>query len=502
VPLSADDRAEDSWVGNSDHFVVETHTAVLLFFDDLVLKFKKPVHFPFVDLRDRAQRLRACEAEVDANRRLSPDVYLGVADVCMGEQILDHGVVLRRLPGECSLGAMARRGHPQLDEALEKVAVLLAGFHERADRSPKIDSAATPEAVCRLWENCFEVLRASAGRVLELDKVDAAEALALRYVEGRSALFAERISLGRICDGHGDLLASDVFMVEDGPRVLDCIEFDPELRHVDVIADVAFLVMDLEHLGAANASEIFVRAYERASGDTFPPTLLDHYCAERAVVRSEVAALRVHQGAQSEAQVARELLDLALWHLHRGRVVLGVVSGLPGTGKSTIASMAGKELGWPVLRSDELRMEIVNPGSRVPLVGPFDEGPYSAQVTERTYDLMLERACIGLERGRSVLLDATFTNPLFRQRVETLAAETASDLIVLECSAPADVAAGRIRSRRRRGSDLSGADEAVAEQMSVRSQQWTAAVKIDTGEMPLRACVVSVLEHLVGDRPG
>jgi len=330
---------------------------------------------------------------------------------------------------------------------------------------------------------------------VEAETLQEVERLAMDYLAGRSPLFEERIGAGHVCDGHGDLLADDVFLLDDGPRVLDCLEFDRHLRHVDVIADVAFLAMDLERLGAPELARRFLDAYQEAAGDRFCPTLLEHYLAERAAVRAEVTCLqaddgyvgdggdgRAAPGNPTAASVATRLLSLARHHLRRGRVVLLVVSGLPGTGKSTLATALGARLGWGVLRSDEIRRQLVAPGRPGPLLAEEVPGAYEEAVTERTYATMLERAATSLGLGRPVILDATFSSADQRRAVEGLARGAVAELAVLSCRVPPEAAGARMRARRAQGSDVSGADEAVARAMAERggAEPWPGAVELET----------------------
>jgi len=481
--------------------VVETHVSILVFHDDVVLKLKKPVRFPFVDLTSAAARQAACQAEIEANRRLSPDVYLGVAELRLADRILEHAVVMRRLPAERNLAALVAAGRVDPDRDLRPLARVLAAFHARATRSAAIDHAARARSVARTWRQCLDTLAAFAGRVLDAEAIERVDELASTFLEGRRALFDQRIAEGRVCDGHGDLLASDIFLLDDGPRVLDCVEFDPTMRHVDAASDIAFLLMDLEHRGAPQTARTFLELYRDASADPLPAALVHHYCALRAAIRAEVACLRTDQGAPGTDEEARALLALALDHLHAGRVVLGVICGPPGSGKSTVARGAGELLGWPVLRADEIRRELFAPGEvqlpTEPLWGPV----HSPAATARTYQTMLDRARVALEHGQSVLLDATFADRHSQDEAERLARATASELVVVACTAPAELAAARAGDRRRTGTDVSGAGEQVARAVAAAAAPWPRAVPVDTGERPVadsvREAVAVLRDELV-----
>ena len=477
--------------GTCEPAVVETHVSVLVLGPERVLKFKKPVRLPFVDLSTAEARRQACEEEVRANRRLSPDVYLGVADVVLPspgtpgppeDEVLDHAVVMRRLPDERRLGRLVRQGTEELGPALAALAGRLAAFHAAARRGPEIDEAARPEALVATWRRCLDTLEPFAGRLVDAGTLADVRRLALRYLEGRGPLLGRRIAEGRICDGHGDLLADDVFLLGDGPRVLDCIDFDPALRHVDVIADVAFLAMDLERLGAPQLAETVLAAYEAAAGERFPESLVHHYLAQRATVRAEVACLRAGQPGGSGGEAAAHL-ELAAAHLRRGRVVLAVVCGLPGAGKSTLARAVGERRGWPVLRSDEVRRDLVAPRWRGPLTEAAFPGAYHAATTARTYLTMLERARTLAGEGRSVLVDATFGDDDARRAAECAAASAAADLVVLHCRAPRRVREARMAGRAGAGDDVSGADAGVARAMAASGADapWPGELEVDTG---------------------
>ena len=486
--------------------VVETHLSVLFLHPDVVVKVKKPVRLPFADFSTLEARRAACEEEVRCNRRLAPDVYLGVADVRLGDRVLDHAVVMRRLPAERSLESMVRRGDPGVVTGVAAVARLLARFHREADRSDDIDRDGGLEALQRTWDDLMAGL-APFRADLDAGALDEADALARRFLRGRGALFDERIARGNVCDGHGDLQASDVFLLDDGPRVIDAVEFDPRLRHVDVVADVAFLAMDLERLGADDAAAALVRGYEAAAGDRFPPALLHYYVAQRAMVRALVACLggRPHPVGAGEAASADadRLLHLALDHLRAGRVVLGIVSGLPGTGKSTVAAAAGEVLGWPVLRSDAVRRELEGvAGNGPPLVASHGTGPYRPERTAATYTTLLDRARIALAHGQPVILDATFGDPRWRAEAEALAADSSSGFAVVETVTPVELAAHRADHRRSTGGDLSGAGGAVVRELARAHRPWPAATLVDTASGDLDGAVARVVEVLDPTRDG
>jgi predicted kinase len=281
-----------------------------------------------------------------------------------------------------------------------------------------------------------------------------------------------------VIDGLGDLIAVDVFCLPDGPRVLDCLDFDDHLRHVDALDDVAFLAMDLERLGRADLGAAFLDAYAEFSGDPAPASLRHHYIAYRALVRAKVACLRHDQtGADSDAEAAVRYAELSRAHLHGGAVRLALVGGLPGTGKSTIAGALADRCGAVLLSSDHLRKELagLNPAES-PRAG-FREGLYSADHTQALYRHLLQRAETLLAQGESVVLDASWTSRQHRVVAAALATRSASDLLALECRAPAEVAAQRIHTR---GATASDATTAIAAAMAAAADPWPKATVLET----------------------
>jgi uncharacterized protein len=467
--------------------VAETHSGVVVLLGDRAYKLKKPVDLGFLDFRTREAREAICHREVELNRRLAPDVYLGVADVLDPSGALaDHLIVMRRLPDDRRLSTLVSQG-ASVSGALGDLAVLLADFHDGAERSKEVAAAAGADAMARRWSANTAALARFGGRHVDTEVVDRVEDLAQRYVAGRRALFDRRIVEGRACDGHGDLLADDIFCLDDGPRVLDCIEFDDALRHGDALADVAFLAMDLERLGRPDLGSAFLADYRAASGDSWPPSLEHHHVAHRAQIRAKVAAIRADQGHRPSGPEARRLLDLALGHLVAGRVRLILVGGLPGTGKSTLSKGIGSALGAPVLRSDVLRKERAGIPGDQPMAAPFRHGLYADEVTAATYGELLDRARGALGVGESVVLDASWTDAAWRRGARELAEETSSDVVELRCEVPPDVAAARMERRRERGGDPSDGDAAVASAMAARADPWPEAATVDTSAAPADA---------------
>jgi len=259
--------------------------------------------------------------------------------------------------------------------------------------------------------------------------------------------------------------------------LLDCLEFDDQLRYVDGIDDAAFLAMDLEFLGRKDLGDYFLDEYSRLARDTAPRSLKDFYIAYRALVRAKVDCVRVSQGHADAVPDARRHLDIALAHLRAGTVRLILVGGGPGTGKTTVAHALAKQLGAQVISTDDVRRQLQQVGAIAGTAGVLDEGLYTAENVAAVYDEVLRRAHQNLCGGQSVIVDGTWRDVRQRDRARALADETASPIVEFTCSLPPVEASARIRNRT---STTSDATPQIAVALTKHNDEWFEAHPIDT----------------------
>jgi uncharacterized protein len=447
------------------------------------------VDLGFVDFRTLQSRRRACEDEVRLNRRLAPDVYVDL-DVLVdgsGAQV-EHVVVMRRMPEETRLSSLVTR-HEDVGEHLRRLARLLADFHARCPVSPDGSRVAGTERLRELWTIGLDALAAGPPEVVPPGAVDEARGRVSAFLAGRQPLIDGRIARGLVRDGHGDLLADDIFCLADGPRVLDCLDFDADLRHGDVLGDIATLVMDLERLGAPAAARRFLDEYAEHSAEHHPDALEHLYVAYRAQVRAKVALVRAGQTSDpavraEQRRQAALLVQMMLAHLRRTAVRLVLVGGLPGSGKTTVAEGLSQRTGCLVHSSDLVRQELQIPRPE----------RYSPTSVQRVYDVLLERAEAGLRQGWDVVLDASWTGAACREQARALARSTHSELVELECRVPDDTAEARLAGRP--ADHPSDADPSVRRQLDRAAHLWPTAHPVDTSGTPddALAQALSVLE--------
>jgi aminoglycoside phosphotransferase family enzyme/predicted kinase len=453
--------------------VLETHSSTLVFVDDHVYKRKKPLDLGFCDFRTLAARQRACEDEVRLNRRLAPDVYEGVATVLGPDgEPCEALVVMRRLPDDRRLSTLALDGQP-LDAALEQIADQIVTLHRNSPVEPASFDAASSAALARLFDDALTELRGHPETVPS-SLVDKLEATAHGWLEVHAGLLVRRAAEGHVVDGHGDLLADDVFVLEDGPRVLDCLEFDDALRVVDGIHDAASLAMDLESLGAPALATRFLEHYRAASGDDAPASLVHVFIAYRALVRAKVACVRAGQGDQQAMTRALLLTALARDHLLAAVPRLVLVGGLPGSGKSTVAAAVAEHRAFRRLSTDALRSTVGTPA----------DDRYSPESRTAVYGAMLAEAARLIAGGHSVVLDATFSREEWRSAARALGQAMHADVVELLCSVPDEVATGRLE---RRPPGDSEATPRVRLALAQSAEPWPEASVVDCRDSVTRS---------------
>ncbi len=462
--------------------VVETHISTVFFVGDRAYKVLKPLRTSFLDFSTTERRLEAATTELELNRRMAPNVYLGHADVVEHGEVVDRMIVMQRLPDDRRLSTMVT--HDDVDDCVRSIARTVAAFH--AAQQPILDAEAIAgrPGLMRNWNDNFAELDLVVGDVLQPAELVRAQTLVRRFLDHREPLLRRRMADGLVRDGHGDLTAADIFCLDDGPEILDCLAFDPSLRIADVLLDVAFLVMDLDRLAGSRLSSAFLRWYCEFSNEHHPAALAHHYVAYRANVRAKVEAIRYRQGDLSAAAAVRAYHHLSLSHLERAQLTITLVGGTPGTGKSTLARGLSEAFGSMVLTTDELRKDLAGRPHLEHQMADADEGIYNPTMSEATYRTLLDRAGALLDRAESVVLDASWNRAEYRRAARELAAAKGADIMEIECVLDAEIAKERIAARLAEGTDPSDARPELVDELRTRHESWPEAIAIDTQSSP------------------
>jgi hypothetical protein len=441
----------------------QTHISYVLLAGDTVYKLKKPLDFGFLDFSTLEKRRHFCEEEIRLNRRLCDETYLGVVPVVRsgagvkieadGEAI-DYAVKMRRLPEDGMMHRLLERD-AVTPAMLARLARRLAGFHASSERSAEIDRLGGLETAMVNWRENFEQTEAYIGRTVHQRQFDEVRAFVENVVTAGAELFAQRVREGRARDCHGDLRSDAVCFVDGGLCIFDCIEFNERFRYSDVAADIAFLAMDLEFRGRGDLSDELMGRYLAATLDSTLPLLLPFYKCYRAYVRGKVDGFQLDQPDVGEAQkaeaaeVARRYFALA--HRYATEITprtLIITVGVTGSGKSYVANALAAHLGAVILSSDVVRKRLLGIDPTEPHIEPIGAGIYSPETTERTYEALLDEARIWLDRGKAVLLDASYLLRAHRQAALRLAFDTNASFLALECEADESLVWERLSERR------------------------------------------------------
>ena len=491
----------------------ETHISWVFLAGDLAYKVKKPLVLPFLDYGTVERRREMCREEVRLNRRLAPRIYLRVVGVVRdgGRWSLtaeddpaacEYAVEMRRVEERRSLAALAAAGTLRA-EHVSATAAVLAAFHVAAPVAARERrELAVLEAT--LDENLV-TLRDSGTGVIEPSRLDAAEHFTRVFLAAKRDQLEARAQGGLVRDCHGDLRAEHVIVPAQGDvYVYDCIEFNSELRQIDVAADIAFLVMDLTRLGAEPLTLRLIAEYRRNGGDAGDDALLFFFAAYRAWVRAKVACIRAQELSGEDPELERvrgeagELMQLGHRFAWRSRdPVALVICGVSGSGKTTVAGELAAVSGWEHLSSDITR-------KRLSGLDPSERGGaelYSRERTVDTYRELGRMAAERLERSRGVVVDATFHRREERDAFRGGLGDRPGPLLFIECRASTETLLARVRKRELQPDRVSDADVAVVEHQLAEfepldevSERWRAELQTEAPAADLVADLEAIVD--------
>ena len=473
--------------------IVRTHISIVFLSGDRALKLKRAVRFPYIDLTTPVVRLALCHREVELNRRTAPTLYLGVHRVTReadgslaldGEgALVDACVDMRRFDQSAVFDDMAKHGALTAG-VMANLAGRIADFHQDAaiDRSTR--GAAAMARVLAINE---EALRGGA-----LASAAGLEAILAAFRAGlarHEAMLDARGRAGRVRRCHGDLYLRNICLIDGQPTMFDCLEFDEALATIDVLYDIAFLLMDLWHRGLTYFANLVANRYFDATGEAEGMAVLPFFMAVRAAVRAHVTAT---QGGIAEA---RAYLDLADDLLRPSRTRLVAIGGWSGSGKSTVAAALAPEFGAPpgarILNSDRLRKRMHGVGPEVKL----DEEAYRPEISAQVYATLRGEAAAVLP-AHCVIADAVFDRPDERDAITAVAACAGVPFTGIWLGVPQDM--GETRIRQRTGGPSDATVDVLRQQIKHPLGTLTWEI-VDAGASV--SATVDAIRQLIGQEP-
>lgn len=466
--------------------LIETHISYVLLTGHHAYKIKKAVGLDFLDFRTLPARRFYCEEELRLNRRNAPELYLDVvpitgtvdAPVIGGTSpAIEYAVKMCEFPRGSLASEMLDRGDlgPQDIDAL---ASAIESAHQSASRASSSDSFGVPERILNVALDNFRQIRPLLDRAAEpaaVSELEWLERWTVQEHQRRAAAMARRRSDGHVRECHGDLHLGNIAFLGRVPTMFDCIEFNEEMRWIDVMSELAFAVMDLRDRGRPDFAHRLQNAYLETSGDYDGLHVLRFYLVHRAMVRAKIALMRAAQisGVEASTPAMAEFhgyLRLARHYAEPRQPSLVIMHGLSGSGKSTLAQALLERTGAVRIRTDVERMRWQGRQGESPAGSAVETGPYSAEATRETYARVLDLARNACGNGYPVIADATFLKRWQRQLFRAMAGEIGAPFAIASCGASASTLRERIIRRIAGGSDASQADLDVLEHQ-LRTQE-------------------------------
>ncbi|MEX2376910.1 MAG: AAA family ATPase, partial [Dehalococcoidia bacterium] len=486
--------------------MVETHISNLFMAGEYVYKVKKPVDFGFCNFTTLELRRDYTFRELELNRRLTDDVHLGVEEVRRDDNgaysiggpgtTVEYALKMRHLPPDRTLSTLVRSGLAG-EAAVRHIARVIAQFHGRAAQAPEAPGFGSHPMVSDLVLDNVERAAQASGRFTDDATLADVRAYSKAFLDVRRPLFHARFASRRIRECHGDLHAGNVFLENDSSspdgikvQVIDCIEFNDSLRFIDPAADIAFMAMDLEHMGRQDLADAFVDEYVKAGGDQGVRPLLPFYMAYRAMVRCLINGLiagdQPASSTKPEAAEAQSYAELAESIAGRDRPqALFIMAGPTGSGKSTVARLVAERWGIEHFQTDVIRKLLAGLDPAAKTGDGVAAGIYSEQMSHRTYRELENRGARILSQGLPVIMDGTFLRRRHRKSAADVGRRYGVPVVIIECSLEEAETIARLEQRYASDtSESEGRPEVYQRQRGawqpVRDDEADAVVRVNT----------------------
>jgi uncharacterized protein len=471
--------------------VIETHISSILLAGEYAYKIKKPVDLGFVDFSTLEKRLLFCNEEVRLNRRLAPSLYLGVVPVTGtlsrprmdgAGPAIEYAVRMRRFSQESMADRLLEQGRIP-PRRMDELAGIVAAFHRTLPGAGAETAYGTRAVIGKYVLQNFDHLAGAGATESDARAIAALRDWTTAELERCRPLFEQRKTDGYVRECHGDLHLGNVALIDDKLVIFDCIEFNPELRWIDVMSEVAFMAMDLEDRGQPAYAARFLNRYLETTGDYEGISLLRFYLTYRAMVRAKVRWIlanqpRLEKAASLQAkEQSLAYLRLAERYAAERRPALLITHGLSGSGKTSFTQPVLEALEAVRIRSDVERKRLFHIEPAMRAGSGIAEGIYGRTAGDRTYARLAELASRILRAGWPVIVDAAFLEKERRDMFRQLAQVSNAPYLILDFEGSEAALRDRLRARSREGKDASDADITVLEQQIKQYQPLSAEEK-------------------------
>lgn len=466
--------------------LIETHISWVILTGQYAYKIKKPVNVGFLDFSSLEKRHFYCLEEVRLNRRLAADIYLEVVPITGSHEsphwagdsdTIEYAVKMMQFPQQAQLDRMLMKGNLSSFQ-LDSFANLIADFHQQTDIAGEKQSYGEPKSLYFPIEENFIQIRAQLNNTKQLSQLNNIEGFCQESFRRLLPIFEQRKNEGFIRECHGDLHLANMAWVREKPLLFDCIEFSPNLRWIDVINEVAFLMMDLQKNDRSDLAWRFLNGYLELTGDYSGVRVLSFYLIYRAIVRAKIEIIQAGQSKIGDAKrtnaenAFQQYLLLGKIYTQTNQPRLIITHGFSASGKSTLSRKIAEQMGAIRIRSDVERKRLFGMQAKDDGKADIDQSIYSPEASQKIYKKLVQLTEQVLLGGISVIVDAACLKTGQREDFRRLAKVLHCPFLILDIPVSKDVLRQRIKRRKKGASD---ADLAVLENQFLSTQPLTLA---------------------------
>lgn len=450
--------------------LIQTHISIIALTDRYVYKIKKPVNFGFLDFSTLEKRKHFCNEEIRLNKRLCPEIYRDIVSITFDlsdglkingkGEIIEYAVEMERFPQDRIMTDLLKEKKVSKHH-IENLCSILVDFYHQSTLSNEIKEYGTREAVKKNIDENFIQTKDVVDVTISKDVYHFIKEACDLFFKKQKDVFMKRIHQDAIKDCHGDLHSGNIVISEtDDICIFDCIEFNKRFRYIDVASDIGFLAMDLDFNNHFSLSSYLIQTYIDQSKDYDILDVLQFYKSYRAYVRGKVLGFQLNdihitdeirndiiRTARSYYELSEYYASLFQLQCSKRHPYIFLVSGLTGTGKSTLALKLSIDYHAHIINTDIVRKQVAGIDTFERHHDEPNTGLYDPKNVEKTYEQVLDMARSFLSDNKSIVLDATFQKKIHRDMVRELAREHNATLISILCICPDEVARTWLKQR-------------------------------------------------------
>jgi uncharacterized protein len=457
--------------------LLQTHISYVALTGSYAYKVKKPVNFGFLDFSTLDKRKYYCQEELRLNKRLCPEVYLDVLPITQKENVLtldgdgtivEYALKMKEFPQDCIMTQLLQQQKIS-EETIDQIISILIDFYQQQEPNEEVTKYGELQSVKQNIDENFSQTQPMINITIPKETFFYIQGEVAKFFERKKDIFGRRKKQGKIRDCHGDLHSGNIVVDGTSIHIFDCIEFNDRFRFCDVASDIGFLAMDLDFLNHPYLSSYLMERYVEKSKDADVSLLLNFYKSYRAFVRGKVHGFqlndphidpdtkkRVLTTAQKYFELSKYYTSLFSLDLQKHAPIIFLITGLSGTGKSTVARKIAVDYHATLINTDIVRKETAGIDRYEQHHDQFNTGLYDPKRVDETYEQVMQHASRSLKKKESVVLDATFQKKKYREMASHLASKHQAKPVIIQCVCPDAIVKKRLDERVKKKSVSDG----------------------------------------------